>query len=162
MKSYFNAFKRYFDFSGRSSRSQFWLFQLFMMIVAIIVIAIDTKSGSRLQGQQFGVATSIFILAHTIPSYSVMVRRLHDIDRTGWWVLIAFTGIGAIVLFVFALTKGTDGPNRFGNPVGGLNTSNSAVGTRNTKIEELEKLNALKVSGAITDAEFQQMKSQLV
>ncbi|MDB5523587.1 MAG: hypothetical protein JWM58_1350, partial [Rhizobium sp.] len=54
------------------------------------------------------------------------------------------------------------GPNRFGNPVDGSLSSNPTVGTRNSKIVELEKLNALKVSGAITDAEFQQMKSQLV
>jgi uncharacterized membrane protein YhaH (DUF805 family) len=53
-------------------------------------------------------------LALLLPGLAVSIRRLHDLDRTGWWILIALTGIGAILLIIWYVMKGTDGPNRFG------------------------------------------------
>jgi uncharacterized membrane protein YhaH (DUF805 family) len=66
-------------------------------------------------GFRISVLTTLFWLATTIPSIAVQVRRLHDIDRSGWWLLLAFVPlIGALVLIVWFCTKGTQGYNRFG------------------------------------------------
>jgi len=61
-----------------------------------------------------GFISTIASFALFLPSLGVAARRLHDIDRTAWWILIAFTGIGLILLIIFDCTKGTTGPNRFG------------------------------------------------
>lgn len=158
MKSYLNGMKRYFQFSGRSSRSQFWLFQLVMFILVIIAAMIDTKSGSQLPAQKVGVLTAIVGLAHIIPSWAVMVRRLHDSDHRGWWILLP------IIPIIFLFSKGTAGPNRFGNSLANSDTHPiMAVANQDvSKVEQLEKLASLRASGAITDEEFQRMKSGLV
>ena len=67
-------------------------------------------------GRNIQVLSTFFSLAHLLPSLAVAVRRLHDTDRSGWWFLIVFTGIGAIVLFVWYCFRGTPGQNRFGYP----------------------------------------------
>jgi len=59
--------------------------------------------------------SSLFSLATLLPTIAIGVRRLHDIDRTGWWWLIVLTLIGAILLFIWACMKGTTGPNRYGS-----------------------------------------------
>lgn len=85
MNSYLNAMRRYFEFSGRSTRSEFWLFILFMVIVLIVASLIDRFAlGSTGPGILYFVAA----IAHLIPGIAVSVRRLHDIDRTGLWVLL--------------------------------------------------------------------------
>ena len=61
-----------------------------------------------------GFVGLVVSLALLLPSIAVAIRRLHDLDRTGWWFLLVFTGIGAIVLLVWDCMKGTTGPNRFG------------------------------------------------
>lgn len=85
MNSYLNAMRRYFDFRGRSSRSEFWFFVLFLTIQLIIALIID----SFVLGYD-GPGPLYFIVAvvHLIPGIAVSVRRLHDIDRTGLWVLL--------------------------------------------------------------------------
>jgi uncharacterized membrane protein YhaH (DUF805 family) len=66
-----------------------------------------------------GFVGLVVSLALLLPSIAVAIRRLHDLDRTGWWLLLAFTGIGAIVLLVWDCMKGTTGSNRFGaDPLG--------------------------------------------
>ena len=113
------GFRRYFDFSTRSSRSEFWWFTLFMMIVSIIASIIDVTLFNTSWGDT-GILNGLWSLATIIPSISIGVRRLHDIDRSGWWVLLWFVIlIGWIVLIVWHCKKGTDGINRFGDdPLG--------------------------------------------
>ncbi len=101
------GFNKYVTFTGRAARSEFWYWTLFNILVAIVAGLVDGLFG-------LGFISTITSLALLLPSIAVAVRRLHDIDRTGWWVLIALTGIGAIVLIVFDCIKGTAGPNRFG------------------------------------------------
>ena len=85
MNSYMNAMRRYFEFSGRSNRSEFWLFVLFTIIILVLAMVIDRLA---LGSEGPGVLYFIVALAHLIPGISVSVRRLHDIDRTGLWVLL--------------------------------------------------------------------------
>ncbi|MEW6255480.1 MAG: DUF805 domain-containing protein [Pseudomonadota bacterium] len=113
MNAYLDAMRHYATFSGRTSRAGFWLYTLFYFIIMSVagvldslVVGIDVSDG--------GPITAIVSLIHFVPGIAIGVRRLHDIDRTGWWLLIAFTGIGIIVLFIFNVLAGTVGPNRFG------------------------------------------------
>lgn len=112
-----SGFRNYVNFSGRAQRSAFWYWVLFAVIAAIVAGMLD----NMVFGEGEGPIGTIVSLALFLPGLSVSVRRLHDIDRTGWWVLLAFTVIGIIVLIIFNCTKGTPGPNRFGpDPLGGM------------------------------------------
>ena len=115
---YIEALKKYAVFSGRSRRKEYWYFVLFSLIVSLVLSAIDALLGTFSSSTNVGLLGGIYGLAIIIPSIAVSVRRLHDIDRTGWWVLISLVPvIGTIVLLVFAALEGTPGENRFGpNP----------------------------------------------
>lgn len=107
------GFRNYVTFSGRAVRSEYWFWVLFTVILGIVTgildraIFPDSESGAG----PINMVASIIIL---LPSLAVGVRRLHDIDRTGWWYLIVFTFIGIFVLIYWACQPGTPGPNRFG------------------------------------------------
>jgi uncharacterized membrane protein YhaH (DUF805 family) len=112
MNGYLQTLKKFADFSGRARRTEYWMFFLFNFIIAIVLGVIDTIIGSP------GIIGLIFALAILIPAIAVGVRRLHDTDRSGWWLLIAFVPIlGGLVLLVFFVLDSTAGANRFGaNP----------------------------------------------
>ena len=112
MTDMFLPFARYFDFQGRSTQKEYWLFFLFWIIGYALAVIIDIANNPD---AEVGIAEFLFILATIIPLYAVTIRRLHDIDRTGLWILINFIPlIGNIVMIVFACTQGTEGDNRFG------------------------------------------------
>jgi uncharacterized membrane protein YhaH (DUF805 family) len=98
--SYFDAvsagFRNYFDFQGRAIRSEFWWFVLFLMLVGIAAAVIDFGMGYG--EEDIGPARAVSTLATIVPSLSIGARRLHDIGRSGWWQLIAITGVGIILL----------------------------------------------------------------
>ena len=115
MSWYLEALKKYAVFSGRSRRMEYWYFVLFNIIVAVVLALIDMLIGTFSGVSNIGLLSGIYSLAVLIPTLAVMVRRLHDIDRTGWWILINLIPlVGTIVLLVFALTPGTPGSNRYG------------------------------------------------
>ena len=118
MSWYLEALKKYAVFSGRSRRAEYWYFVLFNLIVLIVLELIDALLGTYSLVQGIGLLSGIYSLGVIIPSLAVTVRRLHDIDRTGWWILINLIPlIGTIVLLVFAVTDGTPGSNQYGaNP----------------------------------------------
>ena len=102
-----DGFGKYVTFSGRSSRSAYWYWVLFGVIVAIVATIIDLAIGSR-------IVSLITSLALLLPGLAVGFRRLHDTGRSAWWILIALVPfVGAIVLIVF-MVQPSDGPNRFG------------------------------------------------
>jgi len=112
---YLEALKKYAVFSGRSRRMEYWFFVLFNLIVAFVLALIDMLIGTFSAVQNIGLLSGIYSLAVLIPTLAVTVRRLHDIDRSGWWILINLIPlIGSIVLLVFSLLPGTPGSNRFG------------------------------------------------
>lgn len=124
--------RRYAQFSGRSCRKEYWHYVLFLVICLIVLSVIETMLGlgtterwaesvepgfgySAGASHNGGPLMGLFALATLIPSLAVGVRRLHDTDRSGWWLLIGLIPlIGAIVLLVFYVEKGTVGTNRFG------------------------------------------------
>jgi uncharacterized membrane protein YhaH (DUF805 family) len=102
------GFSNYVNFTGRACRSEFWYWFLFVFIVAVVAAIIDRVIGASVTG-------TIWSLAVFIPNIAIAVRRLHDTDRSGWWALLwIIVIIGWIILIIWWCSKGTDGPNRFG------------------------------------------------
>ena len=107
-----NGFRNYANAAGRATRSEFWYWTLFSFLVAAAGAVIDLAIvGAEKETGLFGPLLSLALL---IPDVAVSIRRLHDLDRKWAWLLINFTGIGAIVLLVWFCMQGTRGPNRFG------------------------------------------------
>lgn len=108
-----SCFKNYFDFKKRASLSEYWYFTLFVVILSFLTLLIDVFV-LNIPIENQGPLNGFFFLATLIPSLSVTTRRLHDIDRTGWWQLLYFTIIGIVVILYWACKKGDEGQNRFG------------------------------------------------
>ncbi len=109
MNWYSHVIKNYCNFSGRASRQEYWMFVLFNIIFAFIAGFID----GIIDSQIFSTLYSLFVF---IPSLSLTFRRLHDIDKSAWWILISLVPVvGGVVLFVFTVLPGTIGANRYGN-----------------------------------------------
>jgi len=118
-----SGFRNYVGFSSRASRSEFWYWTLFTVLVSIVTSIIDLEVFDlEVLSSSVTPFSSIWGLATLLPSLAIGVRRLHDTDRSGWWWLLSFIPlIGIIVLIVFWCFEGTRGPNRFGpDPLGGL------------------------------------------
>ncbi len=120
MSWYLEAFKKYAVFGGRSRRMEYWSFVVFNLVVFAVLAGIDALLGTFSSASGVGLLSGIYLLATLIPILALTVRRLHDIDRSGWWIFIYLIPlIGPIVLLVFALLDGTPGDNRYGpNPKG--------------------------------------------
>jgi uncharacterized membrane protein YhaH (DUF805 family) len=104
--------KRYADFNGRATRSEFWYFTLFYVLLSFTFVAIDQFVVNPMLGMtasqaaQGGLLQFIFALALLIPSLSVGVRRLHDIGKSGWWMLLSLVPLlGILVLIYFWVQK---------------------------------------------------------
>ena len=112
------CFLKYTNFSDRASRSEFWLFELFTTIVTLMLVFIcPLIAGESFldYDEIFAPLSTIFVLAIIIPETSVSVRRLHDVNRSGWWLLIEFTIIGMLFpILYWCCKKGDEGENRFG------------------------------------------------
>lgn len=113
MNYYIDCWKKYITFSGRARRKEFWMFVLFNIIASCVASVIDKVLGTMM-------ISSLYSLAALLPGLAVCARRLHDTDRSGWWMLIALVPVvGVIVLLVFECLDSTPGENRFGpNPKG--------------------------------------------
>jgi uncharacterized membrane protein YhaH (DUF805 family) len=109
---YLAVLKKYTVFNGRAGRPEFWWFTLASLIVSIVLEII----GAIINGASGGRAlTGLYSLAVLLPSLGVGIRRLHDTDRSGWWLLIALIPVvGWIILIVFYASRGTAGANRYG------------------------------------------------
>jgi len=125
--------RRYFDFEGRSRRKEFWMFFLLNTIVVFVLggmllvtgYSMDPYGGSS--GGPFAwllmAVLGLYWLAILIPSIAVQVRRFHDQDKSGWFVLLGLIPfLGGLVVLVFMLLEGTKGPNRFGPDPKGAGT----------------------------------------
>ena len=108
------CFNKYATFSGRASRSEYWFFALFGILGGIVAIIIDVMILGHSLDNEYTPINSIFSLVYIIPSIAVTCRRLHDVNKSGWWQLLWFTGIGGILLIIWFATEGEKKKNRFG------------------------------------------------
>jgi uncharacterized membrane protein YhaH (DUF805 family) len=130
--------RRYAEFSGRSRRKEYWMYVLMLVIVGFVLGLVEGLVGLTGMVGPYGPLSALFLLGTFIPSLAVGIRRLHDTDRSGWWMLLGIVPYGlsiimllsgnlvlagtlamvalvcAIVLLVFMVLEGTKGPNRFG------------------------------------------------
>ena len=107
---------KYADFNGRAPRSEYWWWVLFVFLAAlaagIVAGVLDGLFGGRLFDRLVRLA---LFLAFVVPNLAVAVRRLHDLNKSGWWLLLGFIpAIGGLILLIFACLPGTPGANRFG------------------------------------------------
>ena len=118
-------YRRYADFSGRSRRKEYWMFTLFSVIVSIVLVGMlfggmsgISDTGEPQMGMLAYLATGLLVLwglGSLVPSIAVQVRRFHDQDKSGWFVLLGFIPyVGGIIVLVFMCLEGTRGSNRFG------------------------------------------------
>jgi uncharacterized membrane protein YhaH (DUF805 family) len=108
------ALTKYTVFHGRAGRREYWFFVLFNVLVCFAGVVMDSILGHR-----FHLFETVATLALFVPGLAVSFRRLHDIDRTAWWLLIVLIPVvGWAVLLVFHLLPGTPGPNRYGSHPG--------------------------------------------
>tara|TARA_B100000795_G_scaffold245612_1_gene210825 strand:- start:164 stop:535 length:372 start_codon:yes stop_codon:yes gene_type:complete len=118
MNWYLKALNQYADFNGRARRKEYWMFFLFNMVFAVLASLIDIAAGTANLDSGSGVFQGIYSLAVLIPGLAVGVRRLHDVGKSGWMLLIALIPIiGAIWLLVLMVTDSKEGTNKWGeNP----------------------------------------------
>lgn len=126
----FQPLRKYADFTGRARRMELWLFWLLLIGIQIVfsiliglvagptaAVADPTDPFAVLNGPAKALYGLFFLmmLALLIPSLAVSIRRLHDTNRTGWWLLLGLVPfLGALVLLIFYLLDGTPGPNKYG------------------------------------------------
>ena len=166
LSSYAIAMRNYATFSGRSSRSQYWLFILLLLGMSVVALMLDAAVSTPFS--QSSLFIGITYLVHLLPNLGVTVRRLHDTGHSGWWILVF-----PVALF-FLCQPGTLGDNKYGHPPQALSGANSPQGgaldgsipqrpaPQTSVADELERLAQLRASGSLTDAEFNQMKSRLI
>ena len=111
MNWYLEVLKKYAVFGGRARRKEYWYFQLFYILISIVILIIDGVIGVD------GLLFMLYTLAMLIPQLEVCVRRLHDSGKSGWWILISFVPLVSIVLLVFMVQDSQLGENQYGpNP----------------------------------------------
>jgi uncharacterized membrane protein YhaH (DUF805 family) len=118
MNWYLEVLRKYAVFTGRARRMEYWMFVLVTVIITLLLTMIDGALGLYDVEAGVGVLSGIYGLAVLVPSIAVGVRRLHDTDRSGWWLLLGLIPLlGAIALIVLLALDGTPGDNRYGpNP----------------------------------------------
>ncbi|QCI98840.1 DUF805 domain-containing protein [Agrobacterium larrymoorei] len=163
MTAYIEAMRRYATFAGRSTRSEFWYFHLVILALAFGGLIIDVIIAGPNEPQP--LVSAVIVIGHYLPSLAIIVRRLHDLDKSGWLALTCLIPLIGIIAFIVvgstpskprrqeaaASTGGSSHPTRQ------VNSSGSA-----DQIERIEKLAALRASGAITDDEFTRMKANIL
>ena len=105
-----SCFNKYAIFSGRATRSEYWYWCLFILIGGLCTLIAD---GSILKDMENTPINSIFNLATLLPGLAVLIRRLHDVNRSGWWGLLILTGIGLLALLYWAVQPSIDNDNRY-------------------------------------------------
>ncbi|MCJ2131187.1 DUF805 domain-containing protein [Methylobacterium sp. E-045] len=157
--------RNYASFRGRTSRGDYWRFILVYIGIAMIALVVDAALGTG--NKDGGLFIGLVHLGHLIPQIAAGVRRMHDTDHSGWWLLLS------PVALVFACFAGTPGPNRFGSPpaAGAVPASIGAAPAgpvpahpigqpQRDVIAEIERLAKLRAGGSLSEAEFEVMKAQ--
>jgi len=120
MEWYLKVLRNYAVFNGRARRREYWFFVLFNVVISIVLSILDGITGTLSEEHGLGLLSGLYMLAVLLPSLAVGVRRLHDIGRSGWLLLIGIVPIvGTIALLILACLDSQPGDNEYGpNPKG--------------------------------------------
>lgn len=112
MNWYLKVMREYFDFNGRARRKEYWMFLLLYILLSFaLAFVITLVLGERFANGIFG----LWMLAHFIPGIMVGIRRMHDIGRSGWWLLISLVPVvGWIIALYWTVKEGDRGSNAYG------------------------------------------------
>jgi len=111
MNYYLDVLKKYAEFTGRARRKEYWMFLLFNTIISYALQFVD----HFISDSPLGFLSGIYSLAVILPSLAVGIRRLHDVNKSGWYYLLLLLPIiGWIWLIILLATDGTQGPNKYG------------------------------------------------
>lgn len=114
MHYYVNVIKNYVNFSGRATRQEYWIFFLINIAVSIALGIVDEIFVSS-SGSSVHILSGLYTLFIFLPGFALFIRRLHDTNRSGWWILIGLIPvIGAIVLFIFTVLDSAPEINKWG------------------------------------------------
>ncbi|WP_310558976.1 DUF805 domain-containing protein [Flavobacterium sp.] len=109
------VFENYANFNGRARRSEYWYYILANLIILIVAAVIDSVTGLNFEPLPYGIIYSIYAIATFLPGIAVAIRRLHDVGKSGWFLLILFFPlIGSIWLLILACREGDQGTNQYG------------------------------------------------
>jgi len=108
-------FRNYANFSGRSSRSAYWFWFLWSVIITLFIEILRASIGGELS--PVDIIDLVWSLGILVPSFALAARRLHDVGRSGWWQLIALTIVGIIPLFIWFVSAGDSDTNKYGDNV---------------------------------------------
>ena len=176
------CFNKYADFEGPAIRSEYWFFTLFIWLVYIVLYVVTfwivlSTMPSEGTAMFFIYIPVIWTLATLIPQLAAGVRRLHDIGKSGWWSLIALTGIGSIVLFIWFCDEGgkkyrpsttrrddDEPPARRSRERSESKFSfgSSSKSGKIDIIDELEEVEKLYEDGTLSEAQFKKAKKKLL
>ena len=106
---------KYATFKGRASRAEFWYWTLFTWLLSVAAMFVDSALGGGMAAAEPGMqlVSSLVILVIWVPTMAVSVRRLHDVNRSGWWFLLVFTVLGGVLLLYWFAMPGKDAGNRY-------------------------------------------------
>ena len=107
MNWYLKCLKQYADLSGRARRKEYWMFYLFNTIIGVALMCIDSITG-------LGVLYTLYMLAVLVPGLAVCVRRLHDLGKSGWWILICLIPLAGLILLYWSCKEGQRTTNQWG------------------------------------------------
>ncbi|MFN7846308.1 MAG: DUF805 domain-containing protein [Bacteroidota bacterium] len=118
MNWFLKVLKQFADFSGRARRKEYWMFALFNIIFAFVAVILDNFLGINMNGTVYGPIYGLYAIALIIPGIAVFVRRLHDVGKSGWMILVLLIPIiGALWMLVLLCTDSQTGSNKWGqNP----------------------------------------------
>ena len=114
MDWYFKVLKNYLGFSGRARRKEFWMFILVNLVLTVVLSILDKMLGLRIAGDE-GLLTTVYGVLIFLPYWAVQFRRLHDTDRSAWWLLLLLIPlVGWLIILAFNCQNGTPGENEYG------------------------------------------------
>jgi uncharacterized membrane protein YhaH (DUF805 family) len=114
MDWYFKVLKNYLGFSGRARRKEFWMFILVNLVLTVVLSLLDKMLGLRIAGDE-GLLTTVYGVLIFLPYWAVQFRRLHDTDRSAWWLLLLLIPlVGWLIILAFNCQNGTPGENEYG------------------------------------------------
>jgi uncharacterized membrane protein YhaH (DUF805 family) len=174
---YLYVLKKYAVFDGRARRKEYWMFVLFNILFSMAAGILDSILGLDFRSSGSGLIGTVYGLAVLIPGIAVMVRRLHDVGRSGWFFFINLIPIIGWIWFLIVLcTDGNPGLNKYGpNPkesepgepnlkvadlIGGPKAASDSVAYDTA--QQIKKLAELKDAGVLTEEEFVAKKQELL